>query len=203
MRWVPPILAWLIPALAQDPYLTVPRNYQPEFENDWVRISRVRYQPGDRLPVHSHPALPTIYVYVADGGPIRFSHQTPRFIVERPAVAAGSVRFNRNAQQETHEVAYLGDTPTEYLRVELKTVPGARHRDARLSKDGDFPWEDEQVRINRVDAAPARLSRRAVIVDIGAHSAQWYDPSRAAAPAVKPGRYIVLELKTGIAPASR
>jgi hypothetical protein len=52
---------------------------------------------------------------------------------------AGSVRFNRNAQSETHQVEYLGNSPTEFIRVELKTKPALRIGDARLKSDADFP----------------------------------------------------------------
>ena len=32
-------------AMAQDPYKVAPKNYRLEFENDWVRVSRVKYEP--------------------------------------------------------------------------------------------------------------------------------------------------------------
>jgi hypothetical protein len=136
------LLTLAILAHAQNPYATLPRNYALEFENDSLRVSRVKFFPGDRLPAHSHPSIPTVYVYLTDAGPIRFIHKTPRFTLERPSVKAGSVRFNRNANVETHEVEYLGADPSEYLRIELKTTPGPPHRDARLRNDADFPWED-------------------------------------------------------------
>src|SRR5450755_1151700 len=98
---------------SQDPYTTVPANYKLILDNDYVRISRATFQPREKVPVHAHPTIPTIYVYLDDGGPIRFSHKTPQFTLERPAVKAGSVRFNRNSQAETHEVEYLGSTPTK------------------------------------------------------------------------------------------
>src|SRR5215510_13209883 len=92
------LFAVAVLACAQQPYSTLPANYKLEFENQWVRISRVKYSPGDRLPVHSHPSIPTVYVYLTDGGPIRFTHISPKFTIERPAVKAGGVRFNRNAK---------------------------------------------------------------------------------------------------------
>lgn len=168
-------------AHSQDPYLTAPSNYTLELDNEYVRISRAKFSPGDKVPVHSHPSIPTIYVYLDDGGPIRFSHQTPKFSIERPAVTAGGVRFNRNAQVETHEVEYLGSAPTEYLRIELKTPPAPPHRDARLRSAADFPWEDAQVRIGRIVGKPERPSRRAVFVDVSARSFTWFDPKNAGA----------------------
>jgi hypothetical protein len=40
--------------------------------------------------------------------------------VTRPAVKAGAIRFAHSAP-ETHSVEYLGDAPTEYVRIELRT----------------------------------------------------------------------------------
>jgi hypothetical protein len=163
-------------ASAQDPYAILPRNYSLELDNPYVRISRVKFSPGDRLPLHAHPSNPTVYVYLTDGGPIHFVHRTPKFEIERPPVKAGSVRFNRNAQVETHEVEYRGDAPSEYLRIELKTTPGPAHRDARLRADADFPWSDQQIRISRVVDAPPSLTKPAVLVDIAKRRFTWYDP---------------------------
>uniref|UniRef100_Q01VW6 Uncharacterized protein n=1 Tax=Solibacter usitatus (strain Ellin6076) TaxID=234267 RepID=Q01VW6_SOLUE len=189
---MPTLLALTVIAYAQDPYAMLPRNYRLEFENDAVRVSRVKYEPGDRLAVHSHPSIPTVYVYLTDGGAIRFTHKTPQFTLERPPVKAGGVRFNRNAQEETHEVEYLGDTPSEYLRIELKTTPGPRHRDARLRNEEDFPWEDPQVRISRLHGkAPA--VKRALLVDIEKRSFVWLDGANT--PPAPRGLSVLVELK--------
>lgn len=186
-----------IVAYAQNPYTLLSKNYSLEFENESVRVSRVRHSPGDRLAEHSHPALPTVYIYLTDGGPIRFTHKTPKFTVERPPVTAGMVRFNRNAQVETHEVEYLGDAPAEYLRVELKTEPGRPHRDARLRSDADFPWEDEQVRIRRVKGNAPSLMLPAVVVDVPARQFRWIGQMPPAEPFQVPHMFVIIELKTG------
>ena len=185
-----------IHAFAQNPYATLPRNYQLEFENDYVRVSRVKYFPGDKLPVHSHPAIPTVYVYLTDGGPIRFVHKTPKVTIERSAVKAGSVRFNRNARVETHETEYFGDSPSEYLRVELKTTPGPPHRDARLEDDADFPWEDPQVRISRIHGSPPKLTRPALVVSLSDRDFTWVEPGTALLPRLPDGfkTSVILEL---------
>jgi hypothetical protein len=186
-------------AFAQDPYKTLPKNYTLELDNAYVRISRVKYSPRDRLPEHAHPSIPTVYIYLTDGGPIHFVHKTPRFALERPPVKAGSVRFNRNAQVETHEVEYRGDAPSEYLRVELKTAPGPPHRDARLRLDADFPWSDPQLRISRVRPLPT-LAKPSVLIDIAARSFTWFDSKQgSAAPAVRgEGLTVILELLTEV-----
>jgi hypothetical protein len=197
LRWYA-LLAMVAPALAQDPYRLLPKNYSVELDNLYVRISRVKYSPGDRLPEHSHPSIPTVYVYLTDGGPIRFVHKTPKFELERPAVKAGGVRFNRNAKVETHETEYRGDAPSEYLRIELKTTPGPPHRDARLRVDADFPWSDPQIRISRVTSTPV-LTKPSALVDIEARSFTWFDPKRSSSmPAASGGPIVILELLTEV-----
>ena len=186
-------------ASAQQPYSALPRNYSLAFENDWVRVSRVKYSPGDKLPVHSHPSIPTIYVYLTDAGPIRFTHITPKVTIARGEVKTGQVRFNRNARVETHETEYQGDAPSEYLRVELKTTPGPPHLDARLLEDADFPWEDPQVRISRFHGPAPELPRPSILVNLSTGSFTWIDPKdkRSAAKSLEPGWFVLLEFKTG------
>jgi hypothetical protein len=193
------VFAFAALAHAQNPYSTLPRNYKLEFENESVRISRVHYFPGDKLPVHSHPAIPTVYVYVTDGGSIRFKHMSPKFTIDRPAVKAGGVRFNRNVRVETHEVDYLGDAATEYLRLELKTTPGPPRLDMRLRADADFPWEDPQVRISRFHGSPPKLTHPAVLVNVAQRSFAWLDPRRASAlpPSGEPDLFVMVELLSG------
>ena len=193
------LLALAVLASAQQPYSTLPRNYSLAFENDWVRVSRVKYSPGDKLPVHSHPSIPTIYVYLTDAGPIRFTHITPKVTIARGEVKTGQVRFNRNARVETHETEYPCDAPSDYLRVELKTTPGPPHLDARLLEDADFPWEDPQVRISRVHGPVPELPRLSILVNLATGSFTWIDPKdkRPPAKSPEPGWFVLLEFKTG------
>jgi hypothetical protein len=201
MRFALLLVAALSASHAQDPYSTLPRNYRVELENEAVRVSRSRYFPGDKLAAHAHPSIPTVYVYLSDGGRTIFRHQTPRFTVERPAVKAGGVRFNRNAKVENHQVEYLGDAPAETLRVELKTRPAREHKDARLLTEGEFPteqsWQDGQVRIVRSTKPQPLGTRRALLIDIDQRAFTWYDPAKGGSPRTPttPGRYVTLELK--------
>ena len=109
----------------QDPYLVAGDHYHLAFENAWARATRVTYGPHETAPVHDHPLTPTaIYIYVTDGGEFRFKHMTGLKVagttITRPAVKAGAIRFAHSAP-ETHSVEYLGDVPTEYIRIELRT----------------------------------------------------------------------------------
>jgi peptidoglycan-N-acetylglucosamine deacetylase len=151
---------------AEDPYRVAPGNYHFVFENEWTRATRVTLSPHDQLPVHEHPPTPTtVYVYVTDGGPIRFNHVTGDNVagmnVVRPPVLAGGIRFAHGAP-ETHTVEYLGDAPTEYARIELRTEPIDRPvRDVRLppqpadlsKSPRSVRFENGQVRIIHLTCA--------------------------------------------------
>lgn len=143
-----------------------PRAYTPEFENARVRVTRVRYAPRERIALHDHPAIPTVYVYLRDSGPVRFIHTGEEpFTLTRPAVKAGGFRLSKGAQ-ETHAVESLTDQPTEYLRVEFKGLTVDRQifrgrfppetRAARTRLAQKIRYEDKQVRITRVTCAAHR-----------------------------------------------
>jgi hypothetical protein len=153
-------------ASAQDPYLAAGDHYHLVFENAWARASRVTYGPHETAPVHDHSLTPTaIYIYVTDGGEFRFKHMTgfkaAGTVITRPAVQAGAIRFAHSAP-ETHSVEYLGDTPTEYIRIELRThardlpirnirIPPPVMDPAKSAILNEF--ENGQVRILRVVCA--------------------------------------------------
>ncbi|HEX8354815.1 MAG TPA: hypothetical protein VF611_18050 [Pyrinomonadaceae bacterium] len=140
------------------------RAYRREFENERVRVTRVRYEPREKLPTHDHPDSATVYVYLRDSGPVRFVHTGEEaFTLVRPAVRAGGFRLSRGAK-ETHSVESLTDLPTDFLRVELKGLTDAERRTFR----GRFPpaargrgaqqvrFENARVRIARVTCAARR-----------------------------------------------
>jgi hypothetical protein len=147
--------------LSQDPYQVAADHYHLVFENQWVRATRVTYGPHETAPVHNHPPNPvTIYVYVTDGGVMQFNHMTgfrrSGVVIERPAVKAGAIRVS-HGQPETHSVKYLGDEPTEYARIELRTEADVPLRDVRLPpytfdkpSAAETQFENGQVRIVRV-----------------------------------------------------
>ncbi len=153
-------------AAAQDPYHVAADHYHLAFENPWVRATRVTYGPRETAPVHAHPPTPTtVYVYVTDGGAMRFRHVTGDHVagleITRKAVQAGAIRFAHGAP-ETHSVEYLGDSPAEYARIELRTDPLDRPpRDVRLPPvPHDFArswitnqFENGQIRILRVNCS--------------------------------------------------
>jgi hypothetical protein len=195
------LLAAAFPVAAQSPYAVAPQNYRLEFENESVRVSRASFAPGDRLPIHDHPAAPAVFVYLTDGGPIRFTHITPAFTVERAPVERGGIRFHSGAK-ETHIVDYLGDRPSEYLRIELKTErPDKQVQHVRIAATDHKPFENGQLRISRSLCAGrdscGHLDFAAVIVNLSDRSVAWY----AAGDTVRNGKddpalQIRIELKT-------
>jgi peptidoglycan/xylan/chitin deacetylase (PgdA/CDA1 family) len=199
---------------AQDPYRVAPGNYHFVFENEWARATRVTFSPHDRLLVHQHPPTPTtVYVYVTDGGAIRFNHVTGDNVaglnIVRKPVLAGGIRFAHGAP-ETHTVEYLGDAPSEYARIELRTEPIDRPvRDVRLppepadlSKSSrSVRFENGQVRIVHVicaagEACPAseHAGDPAVVVTISGPrrgEIEW-----SPAPVQGPLEQVQIELKS-------
>ena len=208
------LLALSMAMPAQDPYRVAGDHYHLVFENAWVRATRVTYGPHETAPVHQHPPTPTtVYVYVTDGGVMRFHHVTGDRVagmnIDRKPVQAGAIRFAHGAP-ETHSVEYLGDTATEYARIELRTEPLDRPtRDVRLppvamdaSKSGvKVEFENGQVRILRVACASGQgcpasehPADPAVVVTMsGTHrgAIDWSPP-----PATGPAEQVRIELKS-------
>ncbi len=172
------LLAAACPLAAQNPYTVAPNNYRLEFENESVRVSRASFAPGDKLPIHQHPAAPTVFVYLTDGGPIRFTHITPAFTAERAPVQRGGIRFHTGAE-ETHEVEYLGDQPSEFLRIELKTErPDQASQHVRIAANDHKPFENRQLRISRAHCAGREScggsQYASVVVNLSDRSVAWF-----------------------------
>jgi hypothetical protein len=113
---------------AQDPTLTAPDAYRVQFENDQVRVVRVHYPAGARLPDHTHPAGTTLYVYLNDSEGILFRHSgTMKHVVTRPPVKTGSMRIS-TGPEEHHTAENTSATAADSLRILLKTVKNAKSR---------------------------------------------------------------------------
>jgi hypothetical protein len=203
-----------ISAMAQDPYRVAGDHYLLVLENSWVRATRVTYGPHETAPVHQHPPTPTtVYVHVTDGGIMRFRHVTGEHVagvsIDRKPVEAGAIRFAHGAP-ETHSVEYLGDRPTEYVRIELRTEALDRpKRDVRLppvaldsSRSAmQVQFENGQVRIVRVMCAAGQQcpesehagDRAVVVTMLGPHrgNVEWSPP-----PGEGPLEQVRIELKS-------
>ena len=68
----------------------LPPNYKIILDNPDVHIQRVHYGPHESVPMHDHPAVSTIYVYLNDSGIVDIIHEKG-FILHRPPDAYRSL----------------------------------------------------------------------------------------------------------------
>jgi hypothetical protein len=146
---------------------SLPDAYKLQFENEWVRVTRVVYPAYAKLPGHAHTPLASAYVYLNDAGPVIFRHVGEKqFAATRPATKAGSFRVFRGLE-EIHEVENTSATPSEFLRIEFKTDPrdvktlrGKFHRDApnggEIVKVEKVQFENDQIRVTRIVSPPGQ-----------------------------------------------
>ena len=181
---------------AQGGASTLPSNYAVQFENAWVKVTSVRYEPFEKLPGHAHTPNPSAYVYLNDGPPVRFQHiGGHNTVATRPATKAGAFRVYRGLE-EVHAVENTGSDPSEFLRVEFKTqsvnpeaLRGKFERPAATSTDPVVHVDHPQVRISRVWARPGEAmaissgSDPALVIALGrgaglaAGETRWVPPS--------------------------
>lgn len=168
MRVIRPMIFLLIfsfVAFAQDATKTLPQAYKLQFENEWVRITRVHYAPHVKLPAHEHTLTSSAYVYLNDSGPVVFNHVDKEYgAITRPPTKAGSFRLYRGVR-EHHEVENQSDLPSDFLRVEFKTITldekdlkGRYFREPYPAGQNfeKVQFENSQVRITRMVCAAGR-----------------------------------------------
>ena len=125
-----------------------------------VRVTRVHYAPHEELAEHAHPARPTIYVYLKDGGPVLFKHEhgdSGAMAATRPATKAGAYRMALG-RNETHIVDNQSDRPSDFLQVEIKTeidpktFNGRRFRNSAsaTANSSKVEFDTAQLRIVRL-----------------------------------------------------
>ena len=102
-------------ASAQDPLAADPKHYKLELENESVRVLRVRMEPGEKSPMHAHPAYTAVFLTDAR---IRFALLGGRSAVHD--VKQGGVAF---APAESHGPENIGTAAFELLVIELKARP--------------------------------------------------------------------------------
>jgi quercetin dioxygenase-like cupin family protein len=99
--------------VAQDPVAVAPDIYKVLLENERVRVLEQRLNPGDREPMHSHPAYVkyTISSYKAT---VTYRNQTTSAV--RRIEPGRAMWFNA----ETHSQKNTGRTPIHTIIFELK-----------------------------------------------------------------------------------
>ena len=99
-------------ALSKDAVIADPEHYTVEFENDRVRIIRIKYGPGEKSVMHTHG--PNVSVLLSDGT----VHMTlPDGTSEDLPSEIGVAMWSDN---EEHLPANLSDEPLEVVLIELK-----------------------------------------------------------------------------------
>ena len=99
-------------AQAQDPTVVDSTHYTVEFENDQVRIVRIRYGPGEKSVMHEHPA--GVVVNLTDGS-VKFTF--PDSTTVEQSSKAGEVGWapaGKHLPESTH------NEPFEAILIELK-----------------------------------------------------------------------------------
>lgn len=193
----------------------LPSAYTKEFENDWVRVTRVIYPPNANLPTHAHNSLAAAYVYLNDGPPVIFKHHGVSYgAATRPATKAGGVRLYRGIAEE-HEVENTGGTPSEFLRVEFKTDPTTvQPLVGRFSSVPTTPaetlvkvqFENDQIRMTRIVVAAGQSvdlsqapSHPSLLVALMSGKTRWMDAAgdqRLRNETAAPGEWLRFEFKT-------
>ena len=147
--------------VAQEGATTLPNNYKVRFENEWVKVTAVRYEPMQKLAPHTHTPDASAYVYLNDGPPVIFRHVGGKgMAATRAATTAGAFRVYKGLV-EVHEVENTGNAPSEFLRVELKTTAlqpatfaGKFERPATPTAEPVTHFDHPQAAISRVRIQP-------------------------------------------------
>ena len=98
--------------LAQDVVKVSPGTDKVLLENDRVRVLDVRAKPGQKVPMHSHPAN---VVYALSDYKIRFTYPDGKTEVREGK--AGGTRWN---EAVTHSSENVGTTEFHLVQIELK-----------------------------------------------------------------------------------
>ena len=90
-----------------------PSHYTVEFENDVMRVVRIKYGPGEASTMHSHDASCAIFL---NDGNMRMELPDGSSSEAEPS-AMGTVNCS---DAEAHLPSNVGDTPVELILVEMK-----------------------------------------------------------------------------------
>lgn len=97
---------------AQDMAKVAPKNTKVLLDNDQVRVIEVSLKPGDKLPMHSHPAN---VVYFVTGGKTKTTTADGK--VTETEHKAGEAMWS---EPITHGNENIGNAATKALVVEMK-----------------------------------------------------------------------------------
>ena len=175
---------------AQDPISTIPEAYKLLLENAWVKVVRVHYPAGAKLPEHTHPAGTTAYVYLNDSDGVIFRHVgNSNRSVTRPAVKTGSIRL-AGGGEEHHNAENPAATPSDFLRIQIKTMT-SRNLRQRIPRPAvpatgsiTVDYRSEDLVIQRFTIAPGKSMTAEVVtmpslwVAIPSGEVRWVNEAR-------------------------
>ena len=162
----------------QDPTQTLPDNYKVELDNDYVRIVRVHYDAGAKLPDHTHPGGSTVYVYLNDSEGVTFQHSgNMTRATTRPPVKAGAIRISAGPE-EHHSVENTSNAASDFLRIYLKTEDTG-NRNMRIPPT-ERSFENKQVRLTRIkleqhDVETIEAKVAALLIEWPSGTDRWVD----------------------------
>lgn len=98
--------------MAQDPVKVDSKHYTLEFENEHVRVIRIRYGPGEKSKMHGHPKSVVVFLTDCQG---RFTY--PDGKKDDFKTKAGETMFFEATE---HLPESLSKKPFELVQIELK-----------------------------------------------------------------------------------
>lgn len=106
------VLLGVAPAIAQDPVTVNPNMAKVDFENEQIRVLRVRYGPHEKFPMHSHPGRAVVALTET-----HMRATTPDCVAKDSAHRAGDIYWGDSV---THQGENLLDAPVEVIEIEVK-----------------------------------------------------------------------------------
>jgi hypothetical protein len=165
--------------VAQSPQ-PLPTNYKTILDNPDVLVMHVHYAAHEFVPMHDHPSVSTLYVYLSDSGVVDIIHEGPNAVtVHRPPTHIGAFRIAPGLA-ERHSVRNVSDTDSDFLRVELKRIAlpdlpeAGKHvpAPAMPTPGVHTDYKDASIRIDRIvcpadkPCAPTDSSFRGLLIPI-------------------------------------
>jgi hypothetical protein len=154
----------------------LPANYKTILDNPDILVMHVHYGAHETVPMHDHPAVATMYVYLNDSGPVDIIHEGGA-TAHRPPTHTGAFRIAPGIA-ERHSVVSQSDTASEFLRVEFKNVTfpnlpeAGKHFAATLTPGITTEFQNDSITVSRINCAadkPCELptpSQRSLLIPI-------------------------------------
>jgi quercetin dioxygenase-like cupin family protein len=98
--------------MLQDAAKADPRHYHVEFENDKIRVLRVKYPPGEKSVMHSHPD--SLHVCLTD---VKARITNSDGTTEDVNLKAGQIWYHNKFE---HQPENIDDKPLELVHIEFK-----------------------------------------------------------------------------------